>query len=108
MKIRKGDKVQVLTGKDRGREGIVKTSFPDRGKVIVEGINVAKRHTKPRSAEDPGGIIDKEMPIHVSNVAVLSPKDDKPTRIGIKVDADGKKIRICKRTGVEIPDGETR
>ena len=106
MKIRKGDKVRVLTGKDRGRDGVVKTAMPTRNKVIVEGINIAKRHTKPRSAEDPGGIIDKEMPIDVSNVAVLSPKDDKPTRVGYSTNKQGEKIRVCKRTGVEIPDGE--
>ena len=106
MRIRKGDKVRVLAGKDKGRDGIVSMAFPDLEKVIVEGVNVAKRHTKPRSAEDPGGIIDKELPIHVSNVAVLSPKDSRPTRVGYKVDADGTKIRVCKRTGVEIPEGE--
>ncbi len=108
MKIRKGDRVRVLAGKDKGREGVVSDAFPAIDKVIVEGVNVAKRHTRPRSAEDPGGIIDKEMPIHVSNVAVLSPKDDKPTRVGYKVNADGTKIRICRRTGVEIPEGEAR
>ena len=106
MKIHKGDKVRILAGKDKGREGVVSQSFPDRDKVIVEGMNIAKRHTKPRSQEDPGGIIDKEMPIHVSNVAVLSPKDSKPTRIGYKVNDDGSKVRVCKRTGVEIPQGE--
>jgi large subunit ribosomal protein L24 len=106
MKIRKGDKVRVLAGKDKGRDGLVTMAFPDRDKVIVEGVNIAKRHTKPRSAEDPGGIIDKEMPIHVSNVAVLSPKDDKPTRVGYRVDDDGTKVRVCRRTGVEIPEGE--
>jgi len=106
MKIRKGDKVRVLAGKDKGRDGIVSMAFPDRDRVIVEGVNVAKRHTKPRSAEDPGGIIDKELSIHVSNVAVLSPKDSLPTRVGYRVDADGNKIRVCKRTGVEIPEGD--
>jgi large subunit ribosomal protein L24 len=106
MKIRKGDKVRVLAGKDKGRDGVVTMAFPDRDRVIVEGVNIAKRHTKPRSAEDPGGIIDKEMPIHVSNVAVLSPKDSEPTRVGYKVNDDGSKIRVCKRTGVEIPEEE--
>lgn len=106
MKIRKGDRVRVLAGKDKGREGVVSEALPAIDKVVVEGVNIAKRHTRPRSAEDPGGIIDKEMPIHVSNVAVLSPKDDKPTRVGYKVNSDGTKIRICRRTGVEIPEGE--
>ncbi len=103
MKIRKGDRVRILSGKDAGRDGTVKAAFPATGKVIVEGRNTAKRHTKPRSAEEPGGIIDKDMPINVSNVAILSPKDGKPTRVGYKVDG-GRKVRVCKRTGVEIPE----
>lgn len=103
MKIRKGDTVQILTGKDRGTEGVVTRAFPELGKVIVEGVNVAKRHTKPRSAEEPGGILDKEMPIDASNVAVLSPADGKPTRIGYK--GEGKnKVRVCRRSGKEIPE----
>jgi large subunit ribosomal protein L24 len=106
MKIHRGDTVRVLTGKDRGAEGVVSQAFPDRGKVIVEGVNVAKRHTKPRSAEDPGGILDKEMPIDVSNVAVLSPADGKPTRIGYKVDDKGQKVRVCRRSGEEIPESQ--
>ena len=103
MRVRKGDKVRVLSGKDRGAEGTVVAAYPDRSKVVVEGVNTARRHTKPRSQEEPGGIIDKDMPIHVSNVAVISPKDGKPTRVGYKV-TDGRKVRICKRTGVEIPE----
>jgi large subunit ribosomal protein L24 len=103
MKIRKGDKVRILSGKDASREGVVSVAFPATGKVIVEGRNTAKRHTKPRSAEEPGGILDKDMPIDVSNVAVLSPSDGKPTRVGYKFE-NGRKIRICKRTGVEIPE----
>lgn len=103
MKIRKGDRVRILSGKDRGSEGVVSDAFPQKGKVIVEGQNIARRHTKARSAEDPGGIIDKEMPIDASNVAVLSPKDGQPTRVGFSVDGD-EKIRICKRTGVKIPE----
>ncbi|MFV0259135.1 MAG: 50S ribosomal protein L24 [Acidimicrobiales bacterium] len=103
MKIRKGDTVRVLSGKDRDREGRVLKAFPAKGTVIVEGVNTAKRHTKPRSAEDPGGIINKDMPIDVSNVAVLSPSDGKPTRIGYKV-VDGRKVRVCRRTGAEIPE----
>ena len=103
MKIRKGDRVRILSGKDRNREGVVSVAFPATGKVIVEGYNTARRHTKARSAEDPGGIINKDMPMDVSNVAVLSPKDGKPTRVGYKLE-DDRKIRICKRTGVEIPE----
>jgi len=103
MKIRKGDTVRVLSGKDRGVEGTVTAADPATGKVIVEGVNTARRHTKPRSQEEPGGIVDKDMPINVSNVAVVSPKDGKPTRVGYKIE-DGKKVRICKRTGAEIPE----
>lgn len=102
MKVRKGDQVRVLSGKDRGSEGVVVRAFPETGKVIVEGANTARRHTKP-AAEDPGGIIDKDMPMDASNVAVLSPKDGKPTRVGYKIDGD-RKVRICRRTGEEIPE----
>ena len=104
MKLRRGDKVIVLAGKDRGKEGVITKAMPTTGKVIVEGCNIAKRHTKPRSAEEPGGIIDKEMPMDASNVAVLSRKDGKATRVGYKVNADGTKVRICKRSGEEIPE----
>ncbi|MEM7340970.1 MAG: 50S ribosomal protein L24 [Actinomycetota bacterium] len=105
MKVRRGDRVRILAGKDRDKEGVVSAAFPATGKVIVEGHNTARRHTKPRSAEEPGGIVDKDMPMDVSNVAVLSPSDGKPTRVGYKVE-DGKKVRICKRTGAEIPESD--
>ena len=101
LKIRQGDRVVVLSGKDKGKEGVVSRALPDKGKVVVEGVNTAKRHTKSRSATEAGGIKDKDMPVDVSNVALLSPKDGKATRVGFKV-VDGKKIRICKRTGEEI------
>jgi large subunit ribosomal protein L24 len=101
LKIKKGDRVVVLSGKDRGKEGTVLVALPTEGKVIVEGVATAKRHRKARSATDTGGIVDKNMPIPVSNVAVVSPKDGKPTRVGFKFE-DGKKVRICKRTGVEL------
>jgi len=106
MKIRLGDKVQILAGKDKGRESVVSGAFPAEGKVTVEGYNIAKRHTKPISAEEPGGIIDKEMKMDVSNVAVISPGDGKPTRVGYKINDDGTKVRVCKRTGSEIPEVE--
>ena len=107
MKIRKGDRVRILAGKDKGRESVVSAAFPAEGKVTVEGYNIAKRHTKPRSAEDPGGIIDKEMKLDVSNVAVLSPADDEPTKVGYKINDDGTKVRVCRRTGAEIPEVES-
>lgn len=102
MKIKKGDKVRVLAGKDRGKEGEVMFAFPEKNTVIVEGVNLAKKHQRPQGENQPGGIIDKDMPMHVSNVAVISPKDGKPTRIGYKFLEDGTKIRVCKRTGAEI------
>ena len=102
MKIRKGDKVRVLAGKDRGKEGVVSRTLPADDKVIIEGINLVKRHQKPTKATMQGGIIDKAMPIHVSNVAVLSPADEKPTRIGYRLNDDGSKVRVCRRTGVDL------
>ncbi len=89
MKIKKGDRVQVLQGKDRGKTGEVARVLPGAGKVIVEGVNVAHKHQKARSATMQGGIIEKAMPLDVSNVAIVSPKDGKPTRIGYKVKPDG-------------------
>jgi large subunit ribosomal protein L24 len=97
MKIRKGDRVQVLTGKDRGKTGTVTRSIPARGRVIVDGVNIAKKHQKPTSATQQGGIIDKEMPIPVANVAILCPSCGKPTRIGYRFEADGTKVRICRK-----------
>jgi large subunit ribosomal protein L24 len=101
MKIRKGDRVVVLAGKDKGKEGTVKTAIPSRSKVVVEGVNVAKRHRKPTKAMEQGGIIDIEMPIDVSNVALVD-TDGKPTRVGFRIEADGTKVRVSKRTGAEI------
>lgn len=103
MKIKKGDRVVVLSGKDKGKEGVVSRAMPAEGKVIVDGVNVAKKHQKPTRATMQGGIIDKDMPIPVSRVAVVSPKDGKPTRVGYRIEPDGSKVRICKRTGVELP-----
>ncbi|MGI9119391.1 MAG: 50S ribosomal protein L24 [Acidimicrobiales bacterium] len=103
MKIKKGDRVQVLSGKDRGKEGVVMRALPREGKVIVEGVNVAKKHQRPTRMTMQGGIIDKDMPIDVSNVAVVSPGDGKPTRVGYRFEANGQKIRICRRTGADLP-----
>jgi large subunit ribosomal protein L24 len=100
-KIRKGDKVVVLTGRDRGRTGEVIDVRPAEGRALVRGVNMVKRHQK-QSAQQEGGIISKEAPIHLSNIAYADPKDGKATRIGFKVLADGKKIRIAKRSGAEI------
>jgi large subunit ribosomal protein L24 len=102
LRIVKGDRVRVLQGKDRGKEGVVMRALPAEGKVIVEGVNTAKKHQRPTRMTMQGGIIDKDMPIDVSNVAVVSPSDGKPTRVGYRVEADGTKVRICKRTGAEL------
>jgi large subunit ribosomal protein L24 len=103
IKIRKGDRVRVLTGKDRGRDGTVSRVLPAAGKVIVDGVNVARKHVRANPQKNtPGGVIDVDMPLDLSNVAVLSPKDGKPTRIGYRFDDDGNKVRICKRTGADL------
>jgi large subunit ribosomal protein L24 len=102
MKIKKGDRVRVLAGKDRGKEGEVMFAFPDEDKVIVEGVNVAKRHQKATRATMQGGIIDKDMPIQASNVAVICDSCNKPTRVGHRFDADGTKIRICRKCGADL------
>ena len=101
MKIRKGDRVRVLTGKDRGKEGEVISVHPRTGKVVVEGVNVAKRHQKPTRAMQQGGIIDKAMPVDASNVALID-KDGRATRAGYRVDNDGTKVRVARRSGGEL------
>ena len=102
MKIHKGDRVQVLSGKDRGKTGEVIRALPKEQKVIVAGVNIAKRHQRATRATTQGGIIDKDMPIPVPNVAVISPGDGKATRVGYQIRADGSKVRVCKRTGAEL------
>ena len=103
LKIKKGDKVRVLTGKDRGHEGAVMRVLPAAGKVIVDGANVAKKHQRATKATMQGGIIDKDMPMPVANVALLCPSCGKPTRVGFKIDKDGTKARACKKCGGEMP-----
>ena len=95
LRIRKGDRVRVLTGKDRGKEGVIMRAIPEKNKVIVEGVNMAKRHQKARTATSQGGIIDKDMPIPVPNVALICPSCG-PSRVGYRLDGDGK-TRICKK-----------
>ena len=102
MKIKKGDRVVVLSGKDRGKEGVVMRAIPTAGKVIVEGVNTARKHQRPTRMTQSGGIVDKDMPIDVINVAVISPKDGKATRVGYRIKDDGTKVRVCKRTGAEL------
>ncbi|MGV6801933.1 MAG: 50S ribosomal protein L24 [bacterium] len=101
-KLKKGDTVIVLTGKDKGREGEITTVMPKDNKVIVSGINMVKRHTKPSQMSN-GGIISKEAPLHISNVALKDPKSGKPTRVGFKIDGE-RKVRVAKNSG-EVIDG---
>ncbi|MFZ6003759.1 MAG: 50S ribosomal protein L24 [Actinomycetota bacterium] len=103
LKIKKGDKVRVLTGKDRGKTGEVMRALPEVGKVIVDGVNVAKKHQKATRATMQGGIIDKDMPIPVANVALVCPACGKATRVGYTIDRDGTKVRSCKKCGGEMP-----
>jgi large subunit ribosomal protein L24 len=108
MRIKKGDAVVITGGKDRGKTGRVLRTDPGRRRVYVEGMNVVKRHQRPRSIKDTqrsaeaGGIIEKEGPIHVSNVMLLDPTDNKPTRVGVRAAQDGKRERYAKRTGNAI------
>jgi large subunit ribosomal protein L24 len=100
MKLKKGDTVRVISGKERGQEGEVVQVFPAENKILVNGINTAKKHSKARRANQPGGIIDRDMPIHASNVMLVH--KGKPTRVGYKVQADGTKVRVAKRNGEVI------
>jgi len=102
-KIKKGDRVVVMSGKDKGKMGDVLRVFPKESRVIVQGVNMAKRHQR-QTAQDEGGIISKEMPIHMSNLSHQDPKDGNPTRVGFKVLNDGRKVRFAKRSG-EVIDG---
>ncbi len=101
MKIRKGDTVMVISGKDAGKESKVSKVFPAKGKVLVEGVNTAKRHTKPSGQTMQGGIIDKDMPIDISNVMLVCEKHG-PTRVRIRIDDDGEKHRVCVKGGDDL------
>ena len=102
-KIRKGDRVVVLTGKDKGRQGSVSKVFPKESRVLVDGLNMVQRHTRPSQGDPQGGIKNKEAPLHVSNVAVVDSKG-KATRVGFRMDGD-KKVRFAKTTGEVIANG---
>ncbi|MGH9077796.1 MAG: 50S ribosomal protein L24 [Acidimicrobiales bacterium] len=101
MKLRKGDMVEVRAGKERGERGTIMRVMPKVNKVIVEGINVAKRHQRQTQARIKGGIIDKDMPLHASSVSIICKKDG-PTRIGFSVGDDGTKVRVCRKCGEEL------
>jgi len=103
-KIKKGDHVIVLTGKDKGQKGEVTKVFPKEGRIVVSGVHMVKRHVRPTQWDPEGGIRSFEAPIDVSNVAHIDPKDGKPTRVGFKVLKDGKKVRVAKRSGEVIDD----
>ncbi len=100
-KIRKGDRVVVLSGRDKGRSGDVLRMMPKDNRAIVQGVNMVTRHQK-QTASDEGGIKQKEAPIHLSNLALSDPKDGKPTRVGFKTLKDGRKVRVARRSGEEI------
>lgn len=101
LKIKKGDNVIVISGRDKGKTGEVLRVLPTEARVIVQGIHVAKRHTRPRMGE-PGGIVEKELTIHISNVAHIDPQSRKPTRIGYKTLEGGRKVRFARRSGEVI------
>ncbi len=103
-KIKKGDKVVVLSGKDKGRHGEVTKALPKEGKVVVSGVNMMTRHRKPTQANPQGGLERVEAPMYVSKVAIEDPKTGKPTRVGFKILEDGRKVRVAKRSG-EVIDG---
>lgn len=103
-KVKKGDYVVVLTGKDKGRKGEVTKVYPKEGRVVVSGVRMVKRHVRPTQFDPEGGIRSFEAPIDISNVAHIDPKDGKPTRVGFKTLKDGKKVRVAKRSGEIIDD----
>ena len=103
-RIKKGDTVVVITGADKGRRGEVLRVFPMRERAVVQGVNIAKRHTKPRGMGQPGGIVEQEASIHLSNVMLIDPKSDKPTRVGFRMLENGSKVRVAKATG-EVIEG---
>ena len=102
MDICKGDTVQVISGNDKGRRATVLNVFKDRGRVIVEGVNMRKHHTRPTSRDPQGGIVEREAPVHISNIMVVCPKTDQPTHIGHKQLDSGKYVRVSARSGEMI------
>ena len=101
-RIRKGDTVVVITGADAGKRGEVLQVLPKEDRARVQGVNIAKKHTKPRGMGQPGGIVEVEATIHLSNLALIDPKTDKPTKVGFRVLDDGRKVRVAKATGAVI------
>jgi large subunit ribosomal protein L24 len=102
MKLKKGDRVRVISGKDVGKEGEITRVYPGAERVIVDGVNIAKRHQRAQGQTMQGGIIDKDMPLHVSNVAIICSGCDRPTRVGYRFEPDGAKVRVCRKCGKDI------
>jgi large subunit ribosomal protein L24 len=102
LKIRKGDRVQILNGKSRGKQGKVLKSLPQEGRVVVEGVNLIKRHTRPTQENPQGGIVTKESPIDISNVALICESCNRQVRVGYRFDTEGHKIRICRKCGADV------
>ena len=102
MKVRRDDQVKVISGKDRGKTGRVMRVDRERERVYVEGLNIVKRHQRPRTMQDQGGIVEAPGPIHVSNVQLLDPADNKPTRVGSRRDEGGRRVRVAKRSGQDL------
>jgi large subunit ribosomal protein L24 len=102
MKLKKGDRVRVISGKDLGKEGEVTRVYPAENKVIVDGVNIAKRHTRAQGQTMQGGIIDKDMPLHASNVAIVCGGCNQVTRIGHRFEGDGTKVRVCRKCGKDL------
>ena len=98
MHVKTGDKVKVISGKYKGKEGVILKSFPKQNRVLVEGVNIVKKHQKPSQANQTGGVVEMEAPIHVSNVMLIDPLTGAATRVSYKVE-NGKKVRVSKRTG---------
>lgn len=105
LHVKKGDKVQILAGKDKGKKGKILRSYPSKQRIVVEGANIVKRHTRPTQKSPQGGIIDKPGSIHVSNVQLICPHCNEPTRLGSKRTEQGKRIRVCRKCDGEIDKG---
>ena len=101
MHVKKGDKVIVISGKDKGKQGVVLEAYPKKDRVLVEGVNIVKKHAKPSQANPQGGIFDQEAAIHVSNVMIIDPKTGNPTRVGYQT-VDGKKVSVAKKSGESL------
>ncbi len=101
-RIRKGDQVQVISGDEKGKRGEVMRVLPKEGRAVVQGLRLVSRHQKPRGVGQPGGIVEQEAPLHLSKLALIDPKTDRPTRVGFRLAEDGNKVRFAKKSGERI------